>query len=56
MSKTDLHVIVYKLLQYVYECNRHGEGISWKTLETICTLCNCQPGDLIEYVPEEEGE
>ncbi|WP_242325182.1 YjcQ family protein [Faecalibaculum rodentium] len=24
MSKTDLHVIVYKLLRYVYEFNRHG--------------------------------
>ncbi len=35
---------------------RHGEGISWKTLETICALCGCQPGDLIEYVPEEEGK
>ncbi len=24
MSKTDLHVIVYKLLRYVYECNKRG--------------------------------
>lgn len=29
---------------------RHGEMVSWKTIETICRLLNCQPGDLVEYV------
>ena len=29
---------------------RHGELVSWKTLDTICSLLECQPGDLIEYV------
>ncbi len=28
---------------------RHGEMVSWKTIETICRLLNCQPGDIIEY-------
>lgn len=32
---------------------RRGEMVSWKTIETICRLLNCQPGDLVEYVPEE---
>ena len=31
---------------------RHGELVSWKTIDTICKLLECQPGDLIEYVPE----
>ena len=31
---------------------RHGELVSWKTLDTICTLLECQPGDLLEYVKE----
>ena len=31
---------------------RHGELVSWKTLDTICTLLDCQPGDLLEYVRE----
>ena len=31
---------------------RRGEMVSWKTIETICRLLNCQPGDLIEYVDE----
>lgn len=32
---------------------RHGELVSWKTIETICQLLGCQPGDLLEY---EEAE
>ena len=31
---------------------RHGELVSWKTIETLCRLLECQPGDLIEYTPE----
>ena len=33
---------------------RHGELVSWKTLDTICSLLECQPADLIEYVKDEE--
>ena len=28
---------------------RHGELVSWKTIETICSLLQCQPGDILEY-------
>ena len=28
---------------------RRGELVSWKALDTICALLECQPGDLIEY-------
>lgn len=31
---------------------RHGELVSWKTLDTICSLLECQPSDLIEYVKD----
>ena len=31
---------------------RRGELVSWKTLDTICALLECQPGDLIEYTKE----
>lgn len=27
---------------------------SWAELNKICSLLNCQPGDLMEYVPDEE--
>ena len=32
---------------------RSGQMVSWATLETICDLLNCQPGDLIEYIKED---
>ncbi len=31
---------------------RHGELVSWATVETICKLLECQPGDIIEYVED----
>lgn len=34
---------------------RSGQMVSWATLETICGLLNCQPGDLLEYTKEQEG-
>ena len=34
---------------------RHGELVSWKTLDTICALLECQPGDLVEFIDEQEG-
>lgn len=34
---------------------REGKGVSWDNMETICRLLNCQPGDLLEYVPEEHS-
>lgn len=33
---------------------RHGELASWKTIDTVCRLLNCQPGDLLEHVPTED--
>ena len=33
---------------------RSGQMVSWATLETLCSLLDCQPGDLIEYVKEGE--
>ncbi len=33
---------------------RNGEIVSWENLSRICCLLQCQPGDLLEYVPSEE--
>lgn len=35
---------------------REGVIISTAGLEKLCRLLDCQPGDLLEYVPEDEGE
>ena len=29
---------------------RHQELVSWKAIDTICGLLDCQVGDLVEYV------
>lgn len=34
---------------------RHGDLVSWMNIDTICRLLNCQPGDILEYVPDDEG-
>lgn len=31
------------------------KGLRFSTLEAICQHLNCQPGDLLAYVPEDEG-
>ena len=30
---------------------RHGELVSWKILNIICTLLECQPGGLLAHTP-----
>ena len=35
---------------------RHGELVSWKTIDTLCRLLECQPGDIVEYVPDGAGD
>ena len=32
---------------------RSNTPVSWENIATICHLLNCQPGDILEYVPEE---
>ncbi|MCM1165306.1 MAG: helix-turn-helix transcriptional regulator [Lachnospiraceae bacterium] len=32
---------------------RHQESVSYDVLGLICKLLNCQPGDLLEYVPDD---
>ena len=35
---------------------RSGEIASKDTLNTLCTLLNCQPGDLLEYIPDKRKD
>lgn len=32
-----------------------AKAIRFSTLEAICKVLNCQPADILEYVPEEEN-
>ena len=33
---------------------RNGSPVSWENIESICQLLNCQPGDILEYIPDEQ--
>ncbi|USF25900.1 hypothetical protein N510_000816 [Firmicutes bacterium ASF500] len=32
------------------------KAIRFSTLDAICRVLNCQPGDILEYMQEEDGE
>ena len=34
--------------------NNKARAVRFTTLEAICRALDCQPGDLLEYVPEQE--
>lgn len=31
---------------------RQNELVSWENINTICSLLDCQPGDILEYIPD----
>lgn len=35
--------------------NNKAKAVRFSTLEAICKALDCQPGDILEYVPDEEG-
>lgn len=35
---------------------RNGESITTVTINRLCQLCNCQPGDLMCYMPDERDD
>ena len=35
--------------------NNKAKAIRLSTLDAICRALNCQPGDIIEYVEDEDG-
>ncbi len=32
----------------------HAKAIRFSTLEAICEVLNCQPGDILEYRPDDD--
>ncbi len=35
---------------------RNNEPLSWDNISIVCKLLNCQPGDILEYVEDENEE
>ena len=40
--------------EHAIQSIRRGSSVSWSSVETLCRLLKCQPGDILEY--EEEAE
>lgn len=39
--------------QYTVGRLRKGELVPWDTFEKVCVLLDCQPGDLLERIPDQ---
>ena len=35
---------------------RKGDLVSWANISRICSMLNCQPGDILWYVPDDAAE
>ena len=35
--------------------NNHAKAIRFSTLDAICKALDCQPSDIIEYIPDEKN-
>lgn len=36
--------------------NNKAKAVRFSTLEAICRVLDCQPGDILEFVPDEDGQ
>jgi len=54
LKKTDLMELV-KLSPATIAKLSKNQTVDGKILERLCAYFQCQPGDIIEYVPENEG-
>lgn len=50
-SKVDLTLANLSILK-----NNHAKAVRFSTLEAICKVLDCQPGDILEYVQETEED
>ena len=41
-----------KLSQSTVQKLREKKGVAWENIANLCALLECQPGDIIEYVPD----
>ena len=45
-----------KLSESTLQRLRHGRPVSTETIDVVCGLLRCQPGDLLRWVPDREGD
>ena len=47
-AKVDLTLANLSILK-----NNHAKAVRFSTLEALCRALDCQPGDILEYVPDD---
>jgi len=50
-SKVDITLANLSILK-----NNKAKAVRFSTLEALCSALECQPGDILEYVPKESDE
>jgi DNA-binding Xre family transcriptional regulator len=55
MKKTDLHAACGLSSATLAKLSK-GEYLSGASIDKICAFFNCQPGDIIAYVPDDQKE
>ena len=50
-GKVDLTLANLSILK-----NNHAKAVRFSTLEAICKALDCQPGDILEFIPGEVKE
>ena len=50
-EKVDITLAILSILK-----NNKAKAGRFSTLEAICAALDCQPGDILEFVPDEEAE
>ena len=50
-QRVDLTLANLSILKY-----NHAKAVRFTTLEAICKALDCQPGDILEYVPDDAGK
>ena len=55
IKKIDLRT-KYKLNPKTVDSLTKNKSVTVDTIMTLCEIFDCQPGDLMEYVPDEAGD
>ena len=55
IKKIDLRT-TYKLNPKTVDSLTKNKSVTVDTIMTLCEILHCQPGDIMEYVPDEAGD
>lgn len=49
---------IYKIIKggTVYTQLKNGGHITTRTIDKLCEVLDCQPGDIMEYIPDDKKE